>query len=157
MDAQPPEFDSTIAGYYDEAPEEDRLEQGAFLLEAIRTRELIQRFAPAAPGTVVNIGGAAGAYALWLTDAGYTVHLLDPVPRQARRTPVCGCDLALGFSVGRSGARSFSRPAVCRDRRARCPRRTAQESDRAARLLHHRHIFTALKTSAQKCSAPACS
>jgi len=60
--------------------DEDRLEQGPFLLEALRTRELIQRYAPAAPATVVDIGGAAGAYALWLAEAGYTVHLLDPVP-----------------------------------------------------------------------------
>jgi SAM-dependent methyltransferase len=27
------------------------------------------------------VGGAAGVYALWLADAGYTVHLVDPVPR----------------------------------------------------------------------------
>jgi SAM-dependent methyltransferase len=30
---------------------------------------------------VVDVGGAAGAYALWLAQAGYSVHLLDPVPR----------------------------------------------------------------------------
>jgi SAM-dependent methyltransferase len=81
MDEQLPEFDSTIAEYYRQAPEERRLEQGPFLLEALRTRELIQRHTPAAPATVVDIGGAAGAYALWLAEAGYTVHLLDPVPR----------------------------------------------------------------------------
>jgi ubiquinone/menaquinone biosynthesis C-methylase UbiE len=81
MDEQPAEFDSTIAEYYRQANEEGRLEQGAFLLEALRTRELIERHAPAAPATVLDIGGAAGAYALWLAEAGYTVHLLDPVPR----------------------------------------------------------------------------
>jgi SAM-dependent methyltransferase len=42
---------------------------------------LIQRYAPPPPGTVVDVGGAAGAYALWLAEAGYAVHLLDPVPR----------------------------------------------------------------------------
>lgn len=81
MDEQPPEFDLTIAEYYRQAPEECRLEEGAFLLESIRTRELIQRHAPAPPAPVLDIGGAAGAYALWLAEAGYTVHLLDPVPR----------------------------------------------------------------------------
>jgi SAM-dependent methyltransferase len=81
MDEQPPEFDSTIAEYYRQAPEERRLEQGPFLLEALRTRELIKRHTPPAPATVVDIGGAAGAYALWLAEAGYTVHLFDPVPR----------------------------------------------------------------------------
>lgn len=81
MDEQPPEFDSTIAEYYRQAPEERRLEQGPFILEALRTRELIERHAPPAPATVLDIGGAAGAYAFWLAEAGYTVHLLDPVPR----------------------------------------------------------------------------
>jgi ubiquinone/menaquinone biosynthesis C-methylase UbiE len=88
VDAQPPEIDSAIAEFYDKAPEEDRLEQGPSLLEALRTRELIRRYAPAPPATVVDIGGAAGAYALWLAETGYAVHLLDPVPRlitEARR------------------------------------------------------------------------
>ena len=102
MDAQPPEFDSTIAEYYRRAPEEDRLERGPFLLEAIRTRELIQRYAPAAPATVLDIGGAAGAYALWLSEGGYTVHLVDPAPRlvaEARRRsasrsrPLASCEV----------------------------------------------------------------
>jgi len=82
MDEAPPKgFDPVITDYYDRAPEEVRLEQGAFQLEEARTRELIQRFAPPPPGTVVDVGGAAGAYALWLAGAGYAVHLLDPVPR----------------------------------------------------------------------------
>jgi len=81
MDEQLPEIDSAIAEYYRQAPEERRLEEGAFLLESLRTRELIERHAPASPVTVVDIGGAAGAYALWLAEAGYSVHLLDPIPR----------------------------------------------------------------------------
>jgi SAM-dependent methyltransferase len=76
-----PEFDSAIAEYYRQWPEERRLESGAFLLEAIRTRELIERHAPASPAIVLDIGGAAGAYALWLAEVGYSVHLVDPIPR----------------------------------------------------------------------------
>jgi SAM-dependent methyltransferase len=30
---------------------------------------------------VLDVGGAAGAYALWLAEQGYQVHLIDPVPR----------------------------------------------------------------------------
>jgi ubiquinone/menaquinone biosynthesis C-methylase UbiE len=30
---------------------------------------------------VLDVGGAAGAYALWLASMGYDVHLVDPVPR----------------------------------------------------------------------------
>jgi SAM-dependent methyltransferase len=81
MDITPGSFDPVIADYYDRAPEEDRLQQGPFKLEEIRTRELISRFAPPAPATVLDVGGAAGAYALWMAAAGYSVHLIDPVPR----------------------------------------------------------------------------
>jgi ubiquinone/menaquinone biosynthesis C-methylase UbiE len=77
----PPGFDPAIADFYDRAPEESRLEQGPFQLEHARTRELIQRFAPPPPATVVDVGGAAGAYALWLANLGYAVHLVDAVPR----------------------------------------------------------------------------
>ena len=77
----PKGLDPTIADYYDRAPEEARLGQGPFQLEEARTRELIQRFAPPPPGAVVDVGGAAGAYALWLAEAGYAVHLVDAVPR----------------------------------------------------------------------------
>jgi SAM-dependent methyltransferase len=80
-EAAPKSFDPAITDYYQRAPEEARLKQGPFQLEELRTRELIQRFAPPPPGTVVDVGGAAGAYALWLAEAGYSVHLLDPVPR----------------------------------------------------------------------------
>jgi SAM-dependent methyltransferase len=75
------ELDPVIIDYYGRAPEESRLQQGAFQLEEARTRELIRRFAGPPPGTVVDVGGAAGAYALWLAEAGYSVDLLDPVPR----------------------------------------------------------------------------
>jgi SAM-dependent methyltransferase len=80
--AGPPNgFDPAITDYYNRAPEEARLGQGPSQLEEARTRELIQRYAPPPPATVVDIGGAAGAYALWLAEAGYAVHLVDAVPR----------------------------------------------------------------------------
>ncbi len=75
------DFDPDIAQYYERVPEEVRLQQGPFQLEEARTRELIQRFAPPPPATVLDIGGAAGAYALWLAAADYTVHLIDAMPR----------------------------------------------------------------------------
>jgi SAM-dependent methyltransferase len=93
-------FDPAIAEYYQRAPEETRLELGPFRLEAARTRELIQRFAPPPPATVLDVGGAAGTYALELAAAGYTVHLVDRIPRlvaEARRrsdaaeSPLASC------------------------------------------------------------------
>jgi ubiquinone/menaquinone biosynthesis C-methylase UbiE len=89
MAEQPPAgLDPAIAAYYDEAPEESRLEHGAFRLEELRTRELVERHLPPPPATVVDVGGAAGAYAFWLADRGYDVHLVDAAPRlveEARR------------------------------------------------------------------------
>jgi ubiquinone/menaquinone biosynthesis C-methylase UbiE len=93
-------LDPVIGDYYRRAPEESRLEQGPSQLEQARTRELIQRFAPPPPAVVVDVGGAAGAYALWLSDLGYTVHLVDAVPRlvaeaerrsAAARRPLASC------------------------------------------------------------------
>jgi SAM-dependent methyltransferase len=95
-------LDAAIRAYYEQAPEETRLDAGPFQLEALRTRELIQRHAPLPPATVLDIGGAAGAYAAWLAEAGYTVHLVDPVPRlvaEARRRsatltrPIASCEV----------------------------------------------------------------
>src|SRR2546428_12152402 len=74
-------LDSDIRAYYDTAPEETRLELGAFRLEEFRTRELIDRYLPELPAVVLDVGGAAGAYAFWLAERGYGVRLFDAVPR----------------------------------------------------------------------------
>ena len=74
-------LDEAIQSYYDRPAEEDRLLIGPPQIEAERTRGLIQRFAPSPPAVVLDVGGASGAYALWLASLGYEVHLLDPIPR----------------------------------------------------------------------------
>lgn len=76
-----PDFDPDIQAYYDRAPEESRLELGPFRLEELRTRELILRHASPPPAVVLDVGGAAGAYAFWLAERGYGVRLLDAAPR----------------------------------------------------------------------------
>ena len=67
-----------IAAYYDRGNEEGRLGDWG-RLEFLRTLELLARFLPAPPATILDVGGAAGAYALPLAGDGYEVHLLDPV------------------------------------------------------------------------------
>jgi hypothetical protein len=52
----PPELDPAVAEFYHRAPEEDRLEQGAFALEGLRTRELIERHARRPPAMVLDVG-----------------------------------------------------------------------------------------------------
>ena len=106
----PPGLDPTIAEYYHRAPEEHRLEQGPFILEEMRTRELIERHARQPPATVLDVGGAAGAYALWLADAGYTVHLVDAVPRlvaEAQHRSAAGSRPLASCRVGEARALDF--------------------------------------------------
>jgi SAM-dependent methyltransferase len=97
-----PTLDAAILAYYSRRPEETRLERGLSRLEAVRTRILIQRHAPPPPGTVLDVGGAAGAYSAWLAGSGYEVHLIEPVPRlveEARRRsaslarPIASCEV----------------------------------------------------------------
>jgi SAM-dependent methyltransferase len=115
-EATPRGFDRIIADYYERAPEEARLKQGPFQLEEARTRDLIQRYAPPPPGNVVDVGGAAGAYALWLAEAGYAVHLLDPVPRlvaEAQRLSAAAERPLVSCRVG--DARALDVPAETAD------------------------------------------
>jgi len=75
------DLDPAIKRYYDRAPEETRLANGASQLEELRSRELILRHAPEAPAVVFDVGGAGGAYAFWLSERRYDVRLFDVVPR----------------------------------------------------------------------------
>jgi ubiquinone/menaquinone biosynthesis C-methylase UbiE len=77
-----------ITRYYQEVAEEGRLAAGPSQLEFARTKEVVLRYLSPPPATILDVGGAAGAYALWLAEKGYQVHLIDPVPRlveEARR------------------------------------------------------------------------
>ncbi|MGH7600197.1 MAG: methyltransferase domain-containing protein [bacterium] len=66
---------------YEEAPEVERLRTGPFQLEFERTKELLAERLPQPPATILDVGGGPGAYALWLAELGYEVHLIDPVHR----------------------------------------------------------------------------
>jgi SAM-dependent methyltransferase len=72
--------DAEILAYYEHGRERDRLASGRQRIEFLRIRDLLGRFLPAAPATVVDVGGGAGVYAIPLASAGYQVHLVDPVP-----------------------------------------------------------------------------
>ena len=68
-----------MVDYYSDADEASRLATGWFQLEQARTRELILRYLPPAPGTIIDAGGGSGVYGCWLATLGYQVHLIDPV------------------------------------------------------------------------------
>ena len=80
-DRSPSDFDPAVKDYYDNAPEESRLELDIFRLEEARSRELILRHLPEPPAVILDVGGAAGVYAFWLAERGYDVRLFDAVPR----------------------------------------------------------------------------
>jgi len=77
QDVTPPE----VLGYYAGFPEESRLGFGSLRLEFERTKEILARVLPRPPARIVDVGGAAGAYSLWLAEQGYEVHLVDASPR----------------------------------------------------------------------------
>jgi ubiquinone/menaquinone biosynthesis C-methylase UbiE len=79
---------SDVASFYAAYDEASRLDTGYFALERARTRELIERHWPgkladggASPKVVLDVGGAAGAYAYWLASFDHEVHLLDAVAK----------------------------------------------------------------------------
>jgi SAM-dependent methyltransferase len=71
------QLDPEIAAHYADVSEQQRL--GPLSLERVRTWELLGRHLPPPPAVVLDIGGAAGVYALPLAAQGYQVHLVDPM------------------------------------------------------------------------------
>jgi ubiquinone/menaquinone biosynthesis C-methylase UbiE len=69
-----------IKVYYNRGREQERLTRDSGQLELVRTQEIILRYLPQTPQIVLDIGGGAGVYALWLSKLDYTVHLVDLMP-----------------------------------------------------------------------------
>jgi SAM-dependent methyltransferase len=76
------ELDEAVRRYYERGREVDRLAGGLRTgpLEFARTTQLLERFLPPPPLDILDIGGGPGAYAAWLADRRYRVHLVDPIP-----------------------------------------------------------------------------
>jgi ubiquinone/menaquinone biosynthesis C-methylase UbiE len=102
---QPPdETTNTIVNFYGGLySEEARLSDAWGQIEFVRSQSILRRYLRPAPAVVLDVGGAAGRYASWLAQAGYAVHLIDPVPlhiQQAQaasaaqpETPIASCTL----------------------------------------------------------------
>jgi len=104
-----------IVDYYTSTAEESRLTEGSAQLEFERTKELLGRVLPGPPAQVVDVGGAAGAYAFWLASLGYAVHLVDATPRLVevaeRHDATCSQRLA-SIAVGDARRLSFADGSV---------------------------------------------
>jgi SAM-dependent methyltransferase len=72
--------EEAIGRHYGTGYERDRLGSGTSRIEFARTKELLRRSLPPLPAAVLDVGGGPGAYAAWLADLGYSVHLIDSVP-----------------------------------------------------------------------------
>jgi ubiquinone/menaquinone biosynthesis C-methylase UbiE len=77
-----------VVNYYSNYDEQSRLSNKMGQIEFLRTQNIIKRYLKKPPAVVLDVGGAAGRYSCWLAEAGYDVHLVDPVPKhleQARQ------------------------------------------------------------------------
>lgn len=74
-----------LVAHYTHASESSRLTTAGGRLEFERTIAILKQHLPPAPATVLDVGGASGVYALPLAQAGYTVHLIDPVPKHVQQ------------------------------------------------------------------------
>lgn len=79
---------------YDETARLTTTVRGRF--EAIRVREILERYLPSAPARIADIGGGPGVHATWLQAAGYSVDLLDPIPRHVEIAKMNGVPAVLG-------------------------------------------------------------
>jgi len=69
-----------ILAYYDLGLEAERLSH-EWSLERIRSQSLISRSIPIPPACVIDIGAGPGLYSVWLASLGYSVHVVDLVPK----------------------------------------------------------------------------
>jgi ubiquinone/menaquinone biosynthesis C-methylase UbiE len=80
-----------VLDHYDEQDEATRLSRSPHgRLELLRTQELLRRYLPPAPASVLDVGGGTGVHAEWLAADGYAVHLVDPVPKHVQQASTVG-------------------------------------------------------------------
>ncbi len=115
MDSRSPNADEIIR-HYASGYEADRLKAGGGQLECERTRELLLRFLPRPPVTILDVGGGPGAHACWLATQGYEVHLTDISPLHVEMAIAASSrqlDVPLASaSVGDAGSLSWNDDTV---------------------------------------------
>jgi ubiquinone/menaquinone biosynthesis C-methylase UbiE len=97
-----------VVAHYEASLEENRLAGGLAALELVRTQQVLRRHLPAPPARVLDVGGGTGAHADWLLTDGYSVHLLDIVPRHVEQA--LANLAARGLTAEEADARRLSLP-----------------------------------------------
>jgi SAM-dependent methyltransferase len=103
MPAPHSSLERQIVRYYESGQEAERLESPFSRWEKVRTLDILDRFLPPAPALILDVGGAAGAYAFPLAEKGYVVDLIDPVPlhiEQAKQRAAIDQRVPRSFQVG---------------------------------------------------------
>ena len=104
-------IDGDIRRYYERGRERERLTHDGGTLELVRTQKLLQRYLPPPPADVLDIGGGPGVYAAWLAQAGYRVHLVDPLPLHVEQaTEAAAEQLDYPFTAAVGDARRLDEP-----------------------------------------------
>src|SRR5258706_3525292 len=76
-----PETTASILDYYEKTDEAGRLQRLESELELLRTRDILSRNLPPAPAELIDVGGGPAVHSFWLAGLGYSVHLVDIVPK----------------------------------------------------------------------------
>jgi ubiquinone/menaquinone biosynthesis C-methylase UbiE len=104
-------IDDIIRAHYDQGRERERLFHDGGSLELVRTQELLLRFLPGPPADILDVGGGPGAYASWLAQAGYRVHLIDPIPLHVEQALEAAAELPNhSFTAAIGDARALEAP-----------------------------------------------
>jgi ubiquinone/menaquinone biosynthesis C-methylase UbiE len=101
--------------HYGAGVEEGRVDRGTSSLEFERTKELLDRFLPPPPASVLDVGGGPGAYSAWLAERGYRTHLIDPVPLHVEQAVARATRLRLDYTAAVGDARALEEGAVSWD------------------------------------------
>lgn len=87
---------SNVVGIYTDGDEDIRLSLDRNKVEWLRTCELLARWLPPPPATVIDVGGGPGRQARHLLDHGYDVTLYDLVPKHVEQATARGVPALVG-------------------------------------------------------------
>jgi len=80
-----PSNQDRIKRFYEKYNEGERLFTGAGQLEFARTLDILEKYLPKPPATILDIGGADGIYSAELAKQSYDVHLIDLTPSNVEK------------------------------------------------------------------------
>jgi SAM-dependent methyltransferase len=97
-----------VVSHYEIIREERRITQGLGQLELLRTQEIVRRFLPPPPASILDVGGGPGVHAAWLATDGYQPHVVDLT---SRHVAIVEAELGVrGVTAEVGDARNLSQP-----------------------------------------------